>query len=347
MKSILKLAAITMSMSAALFVASCGNEAKHEENGDHEHADSTAHSGAHTYMCPMNCEDGKTYTEPGKCPKCGMNLEHNDNAGKGNGNTYVMQYVSNPAQLEAGKEALLSFTPKIKGKENDQVPLDIHHEKKIHLIIVSKDLSYFEHIHPEFNSNGNYDIKVLSSDKKFTNGRGHNETTFENGGEYIAFADYNPTGADHQLEKIEIKVDGKAKSPVTYKESNLKSTVDGYTVSLEAEGGKFATNQQMHIAGIIMQGGKEVPAEKFENYLGAKAHMVVVGLDKMDYLHVHPEVENGRLDLHTTFDSPGIYRGWLQFQTNGKVHTAQFTINVEEGKAVDGEKQNHSDEHKH
>ncbi|MEW6564448.1 MAG: heavy metal-binding domain-containing protein [Spirochaetota bacterium] len=26
------------------------------------------------YKCPMNCEGAKTYSKPGKCPKCGMTL---------------------------------------------------------------------------------------------------------------------------------------------------------------------------------------------------------------------------------------------------------------------------------
>lgn len=27
------------------------------------------------YQCPMDCEKGKTYNEPGQCPVCGMDLE--------------------------------------------------------------------------------------------------------------------------------------------------------------------------------------------------------------------------------------------------------------------------------
>ncbi len=29
---------------------------------------------AAVYQCPMNCEKGKTYNKPGKCPKCKMDL---------------------------------------------------------------------------------------------------------------------------------------------------------------------------------------------------------------------------------------------------------------------------------
>ena len=27
------------------------------------------------YLCPMDCEDGKTYEKPGECPKCKMDLK--------------------------------------------------------------------------------------------------------------------------------------------------------------------------------------------------------------------------------------------------------------------------------
>ncbi len=30
------------------------------------------------YQCPMKCEGDKTYDKPGRCPKCGMNLEKTD-----------------------------------------------------------------------------------------------------------------------------------------------------------------------------------------------------------------------------------------------------------------------------
>jgi len=31
------------------------------------------------YACPMKCEGDKTYSEPGKCPKCGMDLKKVEN----------------------------------------------------------------------------------------------------------------------------------------------------------------------------------------------------------------------------------------------------------------------------
>jgi hypothetical protein len=63
--------------------------------------------------------------------------------------------------------------------------------------------------------------------------------------------------------------------------------------------------------------------------------MVMISASDKSYIHVHPSVENGKYDLHTTFDKAGIYRGWLQFKADGEVHTADFTLLVKEGNSAD------------
>lgn len=315
-------------------VTSCGSktsESNETSEGEHDHA---AGDHEHTYACPMHAD--VTGKEGETCPKCGMKLELVSADKAANTNTYFMAFKAEPV-VEAGKAAKLSFTPSIKGNESEMVPLDIQHDKKLHLIVVSKDLSYFDHIHPEFQANGSYDINVLPKGTNYTNGRFHNETKFEQGGDYVLFADYVPSGANHQLERIELNVSGTPYKAQKYTASKTVSMTDGYEVSLEPEGGKFFSEGTSHISGIIKKDGKEVSADSFENYLAAKAHVVVISEDTQNYLHVHPEVVNGRLDLHTTFGKPGTYRGWLQFQTNGQVHTADFVIKVEEGKAPESE----------
>lgn len=325
MKKNLKTVIVGLGISSALVLSSCGGTETNHDDNHHPHTDGSEH----IFACPMHSEvTGKVGD---KCPKCGMELEHNDNAGKSNGQTYMMKFSASPTQLESGKEAVLSFTPQIKGKENQAVPLDIVHEKKLHLIVASKDLAYFEHIHPEYQADGSYQIKVLAKAKEYTNGKGHNETKFDFGGDYMLFADYAPIGGTHQLEKIPFYVKGVATKKVTYSKESLSVNVDEYTVSLEADGGKWVTNKAMHIKAIIKKGNQILDANSFENYLGAKSHMVVLKTESFDYLHVHPEVENGALDLHTTFEKEGIYRAWLQFKIDGVVHTADFVLIVKAG----------------
>lgn len=332
----LKVAAIAlMVINSSFLLSSCNNAGKAEmttettainATGTTDATESTEHSGAHTYACPMHPE--VTGKEGDICPKCGMKLEHNDNAKKTNGKTYLMNFKSTPATVEAGKAALFSFTPGVKGKEGELVPLDLHHERKIHLIVVSKDLSYFEHIHPDYQASGTYDIAVLPSSKEYSAGANKNETHFAKGGEYLLFADYAPTGGSPQLEKINLTVGGTPYKPVTYSDPKLSATADNYTLDLVPEGGKFEVGKLAHIQGVLKKGGKVMDAATLENYLGAKAHMVVVGLDDKNYLHVHPEVVDGKFDLHTTFEKAGIYRGWVQFQADGNVRTTDYVLVV-------------------
>ncbi len=319
----------TAVITAGIIAVSCNNNASTSKETATAETDTAAH--AHKYRCPMNCEKGKTYDKEGNCPVCGMKLEHFD--GTDNGLSYKMEYASTPAQLEAGKEGTLLFTPKIVGKESEAVPLDVQHEKKIHLIVVSNDLSYFEHIHPDYQADGSYKIGVLPTGKAYANGPGKNETRFDNGGDYTLFADYLPSGGSHQVEKVPVNVKGTAKPAVTYSTEKLSGKSDNFSVMLTATGGKLITGAQMHISGMVMKDGKEIDVNTLENYLGAKAHMVVISLDDKEYLHVHPDVSGGKFDLHTTFKKPGIYRGWIQFQSGGKVHTVDFTMNVKEGTA--------------
>ena len=70
--------AILFAIGSATFTG-CGSGGERQENGEHhEHAegeDHEHHDAEHAhYICPMNCEEGKTYEEPGKCPECEMDL---------------------------------------------------------------------------------------------------------------------------------------------------------------------------------------------------------------------------------------------------------------------------------
>jgi hypothetical protein len=160
-----KFLALSTVIAIVIIAASCNNNASTKKETASTVTDTASH--AHSYRCPMNCEKGKTYDKEGNCPVCGMKLEHFD--GTDNGLTYKMEYASAPAQLESGKAATLLFTPKVVGKESEAVALDVQHEKKIHLIVVSNDLSYFEHIHPDLQADGSYKIAVLDRPPRLSN----------------------------------------------------------------------------------------------------------------------------------------------------------------------------------
>jgi hypothetical protein len=317
MKSSLQISILIATVCSSIFFAACNNNSteKNTRSITDSTAKATTHDGAvHTYACPMHPE--VTGKEGDDCPKCGMKLEHNDDAGSP-GNV-KMQFSYNPTTPKANEEVTLIMIPKLKDKPTEQVPLDVEHEKKIHLIAVSEDLSWFDHIHPELGADGAYTVKEK----------------FPFAGKFTLFADYKPSGANHTVDNLNVVIAGTIPPAKKYGADKLTGAGgDGFSVSLSPDGGKFLTNMSMHINGVMMQNGTAVDVNTLEDYLGAKAHMVVVSLADKKYLHVHPSVEDGKFDLHTTFDKPGLYRGWIQYQSKGKVYTSDFVFNIDEGSA--------------
>ena len=347
MTTLLKSITLVAALATAALFSSCGNNAP---------ADATAEHGDHIYSCPMHPE--VTGKEGDKCPKCGMPLEHTDKApaeamyacpmhaevtGKMGdkcskcgmalepmkmdehagmehsdaAGAYHMTFALQPAKAVMGKAVTLKFTPVKVGQESTPVPLDVVHEKKLHLIIVNSDLSIFDHIHPEFQEDGSYTLPY----------------SFPAGGDFLLYADYSPTGGTKQVETIKVSVDGPA---LPAKEINVEqrtSAVDGYEVRIDPKA-VLSTGSLQHFTAGVYKAGKKVDANTLENYLGAKAHVVVIGVDQKEYLHVHPEVEEGALDLHAAFEAPGFYKGWFQFQAGGKVHIAPFVLKVVGGNAA-------------
>jgi hypothetical protein len=293
-----------------------------------KHADGDSH--VHTYACPMHPEVHGA--EGDRCSICGMPLEHMDHAPVSG--RFNMELKAPVEKMEAGKPTRLILVPKNLDQPQAAVPLDVEHEKKIHLILVSEDLSWFDHIHPEYQPDGSYEVSE----------------TFPSGGRYFVYADYKPSGATHQLEKIEVQVDGKRIPAKTYSAPKTSATSGDYTVTLIPDGASFLSHETIHFDGAFSRYGNPFDVNQLSSYLGAKGHMVGIHLQNHTYVHLHPEVENGRLHFHTTFPEDGMYRVWLQFMAESKLHTVDFTLKVDKGKAM-GSKDAKADDthegHKH
>ncbi|QJD82758.1 hypothetical protein [Cohnella herbarum] len=191
---------------------------------------------------------------------------------------------------------------------------DINHEKKLHLIAVSKDLSYFDHIHPEYKGNGQFEIT----------------TAFPSGGDYKLFADYIPTGGSATTKSEWIKVEGRAAEQVPIEPSDEHSViVDGVEISLvnnHPEAGK-----EMMLNFKLSDAKSKEPITDLEPYLGAVGHVVILSEDTEQYLHVHPMEEKAKgpdAKFMTTFPNTGVYKIWGQFQRNGKTFISPFVVEV-------------------
>lgn len=316
MKSVYGMALIATS---SLLMLSCNSGEATKQTSSQ--VKQTAMADAHAYACPMHPK--VTGKAGDACPKCGMALKPSKKTPEATGG-YYMQFAANTTTIAPDKEVVLSFTPKKKEAPNEQVALDVAHEKKIHLILVSDDLSWFDHVHPEATANGAYAVKV----------------TFPAPGKYKVYADYKPSGGAQVVDQFDINVEGSAPAAKKFSEEKLSGTSGEYTFTIAPAGGQLLTGAATHMEGVVKKNGQPVDVNTLDNYLGAQALIVIISLNEKEYLHVHPEVAKGKFDIHTAFDKPGIYRGWIQFNSDNKLHTIDFTLNVKQGVAADVQKAN-------
>jgi len=190
----------------------------------------------------------------------------------------------------------------------------INHEKKMHLIVVSEDLSHFDHLHPDYKENGEFNVKV----------------DFPQGGKYKLFADFIPQGGSEITETKWIDVKGAAARKPLKPYEKLVQTADGLEVSLKFEP-NLKPNQETQLIFTLKDAKTKQPVTKLEKYLGASGHVVILSQDAEQYLHVHPADENAvgpEAKFHTEFPEQGIYKIWGQFQYQGKVITVPFVVKI-------------------
>lgn len=192
--------------------------------------------------------------------------------------------------------------------------VQVHHEQKMHLIAVSEDLSYFDHLHPEWKGNGHFTVK----------------TRFPYGGKYSLYADFIPQGGSQVTAMHEITLQGQTdKQPLEAKKS-WTQTVAGKEISL-AFAPQVKAKQETQLTFTLKEAKTKAPIINLEPYLGAVGHVVIISQDRKQYLHVHPLEENARgpeAKFATTFPHKGIYKIWGQFQHQGKVLTVSYVVNV-------------------
>ena len=314
-KAIIILFGLTVCVVA---LSACNNAENNKNKGmtTHEHTNKET-----IYACPMHPE--VTGKNGERCPKCGRELKA---VNVENAVAYDVQLTTSPQNVEAGKPTQLTLAVK---QNEKMVPLDVSHEMKLHLMVVSEDLSWFRHLHPVEQKDGAYVITE----------------TFPTGGKYLLFSDFKPSGGKQTLDKQEIEVQGKSSPVQNDIPTKYISKVDGYTVTL-INGSDFKTNKTQPIEIALEKDGKELIEKDLQQYLGAAAHIVMIGKVGKEFLHIHP-VSDSRFPIfaQTHIEKPGVYRMWVQFKINGKVHTADFTVAVTEAIKAKNEEKSHTHQH--
>ena len=262
------------------------------------------------YYCPMDADVRSS--EEGFCPKCGMKLV----AGVKDTSEYPINFTVAPSIPRAADLTRLTFGVVAPGDGSPVRNFEIVHEKLYHVFVVSQDLSFFLHTHPERNEGEDF----------------HLDVRFPKPGMYRVLSDFYPSGGTPQLitNTVMIPGDGFSLQPAQIRADLSARQTENSHVELVAP-------QRILARDKVSLSFRVTPDDGIEPYLGVMAHMLAASSDLIDMMHDHPtqSLDKGshafkELQFVVLFPRPGIYRVWIQFQRKGVVNTASFDIPVDE-----------------
>jgi len=290
------------------------------------------------WVCPMHAD--YTMDVAGKCPRCGMDLVR---AAPFDVRDYRLEFRTEPAVVKPGQRIKLLFRIFHPDSGQSIKKFEVVHERQYHLFVISQDMEYFQHIHPEEQPDGTWSI----------------DATLPKAGYYKVLSDFMPSGGSSQFIARSLVTAGYAgdlagDSAHLVPDTVSTKTVDDLTASLAYDPPTFSPGQYVHLNFHLTETGNGRPITDLQTYLGAFGHTLIMSEDMVDYVHSHPldilakadddggtpqfvippgtDLEKLRGGPDVTFESlmpkPGRYRAWTQFRRNDKIYTFAFTFNV-------------------
>jgi hypothetical protein len=230
---------------------------------------------------------------------------------------------ANQPRIEAGRP--LRFRLEAQDAAGDSIRhFEYVHERPVHFLIASADLAEFDHIHPELGAGDAFEVSY----------------TFRHGGKYRIWADYSLPGEAPRIEAFDIAVAGPSRPLQKLVASAAYTQATGSLAVKLTPSKPFRAGEDIPIT-LSLAGSLDT----LEPYLGAWAHMIVIGEGYRSFAHAHPAetaVAKGLTHTHaaagpapneihivTNFPSAGLYKLWAQFQQGGQIVTVPFVLRVD------------------
>ena len=189
---------------------------------------------------------------------------------------------------------------------------DVEHTKRMHLIVVRRDLTGFQHLHPRMAADGTWEVPVRLD-------RAPAPTASSPTSRATARRRRWPTTSRSTATP--------AATPLPAPEPTAVSD-GGYDVGLD----RGRSRRRRAGRPRVRRSRATASRSSVEPYLGADGHLVALREGDLAFLHVHPSRRGaapGEIAFVATFPTAGRYRLFLQFQDDGGVHTVAFTQEVE------------------
>lgn len=234
-------------------------------------------------------------------------------------------HVTLEAQTPSAEEP---FTLSLNIVNHDDTPVsefDVVHDKLLHLIVVSDDLTEFLHVHPEYQGEG---VFVLD------------DAVLPRAANYALFADFTPTGDTQQVVRLNLATLDAEEATAELVPSPQEVTVEPLKVKLDLPA-ELKAGEDVTLGFHITDAATGEPVDTLDEYLGAAGHLVILDQSVETYLHTHPEHDEHAghtmnpkygpdIEFTTQFPEIGSYAMWLQVQYQGEIYTAPFVIEITE-----------------
>ncbi len=234
---------------------------------------------------------------------------------------YSVGLKYNPSVPKAGQPILITIKITENQTQKRVKEFDLLHEKLMHVIIVSEDLSHFSHIHPAFDGKDG----IFSIYHVFPEGR-----------IYKIWVDFKPKNGNQTL--VTFKLDNMIRDthkPIhLVKESQYTKRIDeSHQIKLLIPK-EIESNKPVDITFNILDQHAN-PITDLTPLMGAGGHTVIISSNLQEFLHVHPKEEvtpgwkgGPVISFSTVFPYPGLYKAWGQFQHHNAIITADFVLEV-------------------
>lgn len=182
--------------------------------------------------------------------------------------------------------------------------------KKAHFYLIRADLSGFQHLHPTMAADGIWSAQPSELAP----------------GSYRLYVQVVPTGMKEPIVLSTASAISGAASPEDLPAPSTTATVDGYTVTLS---GQPTTGKELEVT--VTKDGK--PVADLEPYLETYAHVTAFRKGNLAFAHLHPlntvkGLGGPTLRFMVEIEETGTYRLFIQFMTDGVLHTAAVTTTV-------------------
>lgn len=242
---------------------------------------------------------------------------------------FTVSMSTDPQILQSNQDTTIHFKVYDASSGNSISSYQILYTKLMHFVIVNNDLTYFSHIHPDF-QNGEFFIT----------------TQFPKDDIYHLYISFQPLGGIEQQVGFNLTVGQPQKNSDIFGKENYNTTkrFGKYKVSFDSNDTLNAADMSHGLQKInfsIRDSKTGKPVTTLKPYLGAFGHLTIINEKTYDYIHVHPNslivpppdassgptVDFLPIGIYGPF-KPGIYKAFAEFNPDNNLFVADFDIKI-------------------